>query len=144
MSRFCGLLIEIEYFWGQRLEGLDPVALFYSAMTSLVPVNLFDYENRKILQGVAFKDKMSSHWFVQTAMFNIQSMAIHSYIKHILRFSYILFVTFYTFNHIDHIGTIIERRAVGSLHYLRMLTSLFCDYPKPHMLMDTVGTSHLI
>ena len=53
----------------------------------LLPVDLFNHKNRKILQGVAFGIKMSSDWLVQKMMFNIWSMAIHSYVKHILSFT---------------------------------------------------------
>ena len=68
------LLIEIEYLWGQQLESLDPVALFCSAIASLFPINLFHYENKKILQEVTFRVKMSSNLFFQTSMFNIRSI----------------------------------------------------------------------
>ena len=37
-------------------------------------------------------------------MLNTQSVAIHLYVEHILRFSNILYVTFCTVDHIDHIG----------------------------------------
>ena len=102
-SGFCGLWIEIESLWGQRSKGLDPVALLRSAMTGPFPVNLFDYKNGKIPQGVALGVKMSSYRFFQTSMFNIRSMAIHTYVERILRFSNILFIAFCTFDHIDHI-----------------------------------------
>ena len=100
-SKFCGLWIEIESLWGQQSESLDSVAFFHFVIASFLRVNLFNYENRKILQGVSFRVKISSHWFFQISMFNIRSMAIHSYVERILCFSNILFVTF---DHIDHIG----------------------------------------
>ena len=76
-SKFCGLWIEIESLWCHRLRSLNPVALFRPVIAGLFPVDLFHYENREILQGVAFRVEMSSHWFLQTSMSNIQSMAIH-------------------------------------------------------------------
>ena len=93
------------------------VALFRSAIATLFPVNLFNYENRKMLQRVAFRVKMSSYWFCQTLMFNIRSMAIHPYVELILRFSNILFVTFCTFDHICHIGCFAVCRGFDWIHF---------------------------
>ena len=59
-SKFCGLWIESESLWGQRSESLNPVALFRSAVAGLFPVNLFNYENRKVLQGVASELKWAA------------------------------------------------------------------------------------
>ena len=72
-------------------------------------MDLFDHKNRKILQGVAIGIKMICHWLIQRSMFNIQSMAIHSYVELILSFSNILFFTFQTPNHVDHVGSLTAR-----------------------------------
>ena len=116
-SRLCGLWIDIQSLWGQRSESLDPVALFRFAMTGLFPVNLFYYKNRKILQGIAFRVKMSSHWFFQTSMFNIRSIAIHSYVERIHCFSRILFITFCTFDHMDNIGCFTICQGFAGRHF---------------------------
>lgn len=91
---------------GQAIRSLDPVALFHFAIVNLLPVDLFNYKTRKILQGVAFSVKMTSYWFFQQSMFNIWSMAIHLYVKCILCYSNILFIAFCTFDYIDHISCV--------------------------------------
>ena len=70
----------------------------------LLLVDLFDHKDREILPGVAFRIEMTSHWLFQTSMFNVRSMVVHSYVEHVLWFSHILFVTFCTLNHVDHVS----------------------------------------
>ena len=86
--------MEVQSLRGQRSERLNPVTFFRFAKVRLLPVDLFDHKDRKILQGVAIGIKMIFHWLIQMSMFNIWSMAIHSYVERILSFSNILFLTF--------------------------------------------------
>ena len=58
---------------------------------------------------MAFRVEVSSHWFFQTSMFNIRSVAVHSYVERILCFSNILFLTFYALDHVDHVSRGLRR-----------------------------------
>ena len=113
LFQFCGLWIEVKSLWDQWSESLDPVGFFRFAKVRLLPMDLFDHKHRKILQGVAFKVEVTSHWLFQMSMLNIWSMAVHSYVECILCFSNILFFTFYTLDHVHHVS----RRTVGRGFY---------------------------
>ena len=90
-SGLQGLQFEIQSLRGQRLESLDPVAFFHFVKSGLLPLYLLYYVNREVFQGVACRIKMFCHQFLQTSMFDIRMVAIHTYVEHILCLSYILF-----------------------------------------------------
>ena len=72
----------------------NPVAFFHFAKSSPPPSGSVPSQKLKDPEGVAFGIEITSHWRFQTLVFDIRSMAIHSYVEHILGFSNILFLTF--------------------------------------------------
>ena len=86
------LWFEIQSLWGQHPESLDPVTFFRSVKVGLFPMYLLYYQSKKISREwyQACGVKTFGHW-----LFQIWMVAIHSYMEHILRFSYVLFLEFF-------------------------------------------------
>ena len=77
---------------------------------------LLYYINRNIFQGVACRIEMFCDRFLQTSVFDIQTMAIHLYVERILCLSYVLFFTFVTLDNVDHVGCFTICRGFHSIY----------------------------